>query len=81
MGVLNLISAYDNMNGFISFTKMGFNKNLYLYNKDSIVHHGLPMSVDLCNINNETIFKRATENETRIVTKCEDPSYIYNFIR
>jgi hypothetical protein len=81
-GVLELAGGYKNINGFISYTKMGFNKDLSLYNRvryicfDDI--NNLPMSCNTSTISNETIINRAGERERRVVTPIEDDSGIYN---
>jgi hypothetical protein len=81
-GILELAGGYRNINGFISYTKMGFNKDLSLY--DPVRHicfhdfNNLPMSCNISTINNETIINRAGERERRVVTPIEDDSGIYN---
>jgi hypothetical protein len=81
-GILELAGGYSNIQGFISYTKMGFNKDLSLY--DPVKHvcfwdiKNLPMSCDISTINNETIINRAGERERRVVTPIEDDSGIYS---
>lgn len=78
-GILELAGGYNNINGFISYTKMGFNKNLSLFGRDCFSDfNNLPMSVDIARINNETILNRAGEIERRRVTPTEDDSGLYS---
>jgi len=81
-GILELAGGYKNINGFISYTKMGFNKDLSLY--DPVRHicfddfNNLPMSCNTSTISNETIINRAGERVRRLVTPAEDDSGIYS---
>ena len=78
MGILELARGYLNIPGFISYTKLGFNKDLSLYGESCFKDYvNLPMSVDLTSMTDETIIMRATENERRVVTANEDNSRIY----
>lgn len=78
MGILELARGYLNVAGFISYTKLGFNKDLSLHGKRCFSDcANLPMSVNLTRIPEETIINRATENERRTVNADEDDSGIY----
>jgi hypothetical protein len=78
MGILELARGYLNIAGFISYTKLGFNKDLSLYGARCFSDYAnLPMSVNLTRITEETIINRATENERRTVNVDEDDSGIY----
>jgi len=89
-GILELLSGYLNLPGFLSYTKMGFVKNLYLFQGYSIIPKincftkcetrcfnniiCLPMSVYLSRITNEEIINRALGVITFII---EDESGLY----
>ena len=78
MGMLELARGYLNVPGFISYTKLGFDKNLSLYGERCFKDYvNLPMSVNLTRIPEETIILRATENDRRVLTADEDNSGIY----
>lgn len=78
MGILELARGYLNIPGFISYTKLGFNKDLSLYGERCFSDYSnLPMSVNLTRISEENIVMRATENERRTVNADEDDSGIY----
>ena len=78
VGILELASGYLNIAGFISYTKLGFDKDLSLYGERCFSDYAnLPMSVNLTRISEETIINRATENERRTVNADEDDSGIY----
>jgi hypothetical protein len=78
MGILELARGYLNIAGFISYTKLGFNKDLSLYGERCFSDYAnLPMSVNLNRIAEETIIMRATENERRSINVDEDDSGIY----
>lgn len=78
IGILELARGYLNVAGFISYTKLGFNKDLSLYGERCFSDYAnLPMSVNLNRIAEETIINRATENERRTVNVDEDNSGIY----
>jgi hypothetical protein len=84
-GILELAKGYKNTAGFISYTKIGFNKDLSLFGphprtKVECFHDftNLPMSVIIRDLDNETILNRIAELERRIVTDEEDDSGIYN---
>ena len=78
MGILELARGYLNVPGFISYTKLGFNKDLSLYDETCFKDYvNLPMSVNLTRMPDETIIMRATENDRRVVTANEDNSGIY----
>jgi hypothetical protein len=71
-GVLELARGYLNVNGFISYTKMGFDKDvsLYIAEPDDVDpdaqdtcfsdYRNLPMSVDLTEMDDDTIMGLAT---------------------
>ena len=78
IGILELARGYLNVAGFISYTKLGFNKDLSLYGEDCFSDYAnLPMSVNLTRMSEETIVMRATENDRRVLTANEDNSGIY----
>ena len=78
MGILELARGYLNVPGFISYTKLGFNKDLSLHGESCFEDYvNLPMSVNLSRMSEETIIMRATENDRRVVTANEDNSGIY----
>jgi hypothetical protein len=78
-GILELAGGYKNINGFISYTKMGFNKDLSLYSRDCFsTLNNLPMSVNIEDLENETIINRAADIERRRVTEIEDDSGLYS---
>jgi len=77
--ILELAMGYNNMSGFISYTKMGFDKDLKLFNKKDCFSEldNLPMRVGNIS-NNDLIISRATDGERRIVSPDEDDSGLYN---
>jgi len=78
-GVLELAGGYNNMNGFITYTKMGFNKDLSLFGSNCFDDfNNLPMSCNISTMNNEMIINRAGERERRIVTSDDDDSGLYS---
>jgi len=78
IGILELARGYLNVAGFISYTKLGFNKDLSLYGEDCFSDYAnLPMSINLTRMPEETIILRATENDRRVLTANEDNSGIY----
>jgi hypothetical protein len=78
MGMLELARGYLNVPGFISYTKLGFDKNLSLYGERCFKDYvNLPMSVNLTRMPEEKIIMRATENDRRVLTANEDNSGIY----
>jgi hypothetical protein len=78
-GILELAGGYKNINGFISYTKMGFNKDLSLYRRGCFFTlNNLPMSVNIDDLENETIINRAADIERRRVTEIEDESGLYS---
>ena len=79
--ILELAGGYSNLAGFISYTKMGFNRDLdLLIGKDICFHDvtNLPMSVDISSISFSEIKRRAAGMRTRIVTHQDDPTGLYN---
>jgi len=82
--ILELAGGYSNLAGFISYTKMGFNRDLdLLIGKDICFHDvtNLPMSVDISSISFSEIKRRAAGMRTRIVTHQDDPTGLYNNAR
>jgi len=78
-GILELAGGYNNINGFISYTKMGFNKDLSLFGRDCFSDfNNLPMSTNISRIDSQTILNRAGERERRVVTPTEDDSGLYS---
>lgn len=83
-GILELAGGYENISGFISYTKIGFNKDLSLFGVDLngtacfSDFNNLPMSANTRILNSNTIINRASETERRQVTNQEDDSGIYN---
>jgi len=65
MGILELAYGYININGFMSYSKMGFVKNLDLFNSQCFSDYGnLPMSVDLTKTTYDRIIGLASGTET-----------------
>ena len=82
-GVLELAGGYKNINGFISYTKMGFNKDLSLYQETAPIcftdYNNLPMSIhNIHLISNDRMINRVVGRERRIVKPTEDDSGLYN---
>ena len=78
-GILELAGGYENIAGFISYTKMGFNKNLSLIDRDCFENiYNLPMSIDLRTITPISIIDRAIGYEDRKVNNTEDDTELYN---
>lgn len=93
-GVLELARGYLNVNGFISYTKMGFDKDKELYiaepepesESESDVqdtcfsdYRNLPMSVDLTQMDENTIMGFATGGITR--DEAADDTEIFNLYK
>jgi hypothetical protein len=74
-GLLELAGGYVNMPGFISYSRMGFNKDPSLA-ECSAVLSSLPMSVDITTLSNQIIIQRATGQDIRVHTS--DDSGLYN---
>jgi hypothetical protein len=90
-GVLELARGYLNVNGFISYTKMGFDKDvsLYIAEPDDVDpdaqdtcfsdYRNLPMSVDLTEMDDITIMRLATGGIIR--DEVADDTGIYNLYK
>ena len=79
--ILELAGGYANLAGFISYTKMGFNRDLDLLMGRKICFHdvtNLPMSVDISSISFAEITRRAMGMRTRVVTRQDDPTGLYH---
>lgn len=77
-GILELAGGYTNTAGFISYTKMGFDKDASLFGINCFGDsNNLPMSVNLANVTAENIIERATDRVPRVVTATEDDSGIF----
>ena len=79
--ILELAGGYANLAGFISYTKMGFNRDLDLlmgktFCFDDVTN--LPMSVDISSISIAEIKRRARGLRTRMVTHQDDPTGLYH---
>lgn len=76
--ILELAGGYSNVPGFITYTRMGFRKNLMLYVPTNVTcftsMDNLPMSVDLDIFENKNIIERAT---TKMLQDQFDDSLIY----
>jgi hypothetical protein len=76
--ILELADGYRNMSGFVSYTKMGFNKNLTLSGRNCFGDYtNLPMSVDISRLVNDEIIARAAGSRPTI-TEAEDDSGLFN---
>ena len=76
-GILELAGGYTNMSGFISYTKMGFNKDLTMDCLAPISN--LPMTVNIDELTNDIIIRRASGQIRREVENItEDDSGLYN---
>jgi hypothetical protein len=61
MGILELADCYQNIAGFISYTKMGFAVDHSLYGENCFRHcENLPMSISLAHITYDNIIGRAS---------------------
>jgi hypothetical protein len=78
-GILELAGGYDNMPGFISYTKMGFIKDLTLFGDDCFGSYAnLPMKVNIKKLDNEEIIDRAAGLSRPIITIDQDDSGLFN---
>ena len=76
-GILELAGGYSNISGFISYTKIGFNKDLSLYDANCFYDfNNLPMMADVDTMDDEQIITRATDRERRIYN--DEDSGLYN---
>jgi hypothetical protein len=79
--ILELAGGYSNIAGFISYTKMGFNRdNDLLFGKGICFHevYNLPMSIDISRISFSEIKRRGSGGRSRVVTHSDDPTDLYN---
>jgi hypothetical protein len=95
--VLELAGGYTNMAGFISYSKLGFNKDLSLYQLASSSSSwfgktvatpscftglgSLPMSVNLSGITSADIINRVIGEESRVVSPSDDDTGLFNATR
>ena len=81
LGVLELARGYLNVSGFISYTKMGFNKDISLYNADPNMcfsdYRNLPMSVNLDLYTEGHIIGLATGDVA--ISRVNDETRIFDF--
>jgi len=78
-GILELADGYVNMPGFISYTKMGFRKDLTLSGQNCFSDYtNLPMKVDISALSNEEIINRASGTIRPTITAQQDDSGLYN---
>lgn len=71
--VLELASSYQNIPGFLSYSKLGFVRNFHLFSERCFNDSSnLPMVVNLIDTTGEDIIKRCTGE---ISIKQEDPAY------
>jgi hypothetical protein len=78
-GILELADGYVNMPGFISYTKMGFRKDLTLSGQNCFKDYtNLPMKVDISALSNEEIINRASGTIRPTITAQQDDSGLYN---
>lgn len=64
MGILELAGGYTNINGFFSYSKIGFKKDLSLFDGKCFKDYGnLPMSVNLNNLEYDKIITLASGTE------------------
>ena len=83
LGVLELARGYLNVSGFISYTKMGFNKDISLYNADPNMcfsdYRNLPMSVNLDSYTEGHIIGLATDVGT--ISQANDETRIFDLYK
>jgi len=80
-GILELSIAYDNIEGFFSYSKQGFVKDLTLFGDDCFNdYNNLPMSVVLGDLTDEKIIEHAS-GDKRLELKTEDIKDDTGFIR
>lgn len=78
-GILELARGYLNVAGFMSYSKMGFIKDVRLFGPRCFPdYRNLPMSVDLQTLSNEEIISRATGKTRCVLSAIEDETGIYN---
>ena len=78
-GILELAGGYRNMPGFISYTKMGFIKDLNLYGTNCFESYELlPMKVNIKKLDNKEIIDRAAGLSRPIITIDQDNSGLFN---
>ena len=78
-GILELAGGYTNMSGFISYTKMGFRKDLTLSGATCFEdYNNLPMSVDISQFDDDEIIERAAGMSRPVITLDFDDSGLYN---
>jgi hypothetical protein len=78
-GILELARGYLNVAGFMSYSKMGFVKDVRLFGPRCFPdYRNLPMSVDLRTVSNEDIVGRAAGKTRCSLSAIEDESGIYN---
>jgi len=76
-GILELLDGYTNMPGFISYTKMGFDKDITMDCLEPI--DNLPMTVNIDRLTNDIIIHRACGQFRRELENItEDDSGLYN---
>jgi len=79
--ILELGGGYSNIAGFIAYTKMGFNCDIdLLIGKDICFYdvYNLPMMVDISSISFSEIKRRGSGSRSRVVTRSDDPTGLYN---
>jgi hypothetical protein len=77
-GILELAGGYDNMAGFMSYTKLGFNYDPRLYGDNCFdSFDNLPMSVNLIKMAPETIINLVGDVSNRRIDNIDDPTMLY----
>lgn len=80
-GILELAGAYNNVEGFFSYSKQGFVKDLTLFGHDCFKdYNNLPMSADLESLSYEKIIEHASADKS-LELKAEDIKDDTGFIK
>jgi hypothetical protein len=78
-GILELARGYLNVAGFMSYSKLGFIKDVRLFGPRCFPdYRNLPMSIDLRSLSNDEIISRAAGKSRCAISAIEDESGIYN---
>lgn len=81
-GILELARGYLNVSGFLSYTNMGFNKNTTLFGEDCFDDfRTLQMSIDLSEIDRDTIIDLASGSIKHPRAGAEDDTGIYELYK
>lgn len=78
-GILELARGYLNVAGFMSYSKLGFIRDVRLFGPRCFPdYRNLPMSIDLRSLSNDEIISRAAGKTRCAISAIEDESGIYN---